>query len=89
MSQCFKCRKPTKHEHEAIRNLSRGEATEYQQQLALKFIVDTICRADDLLYIPNSIDETAFLNGRAFVGKKLQKLIKLPLSNENEAETDV
>lgn len=89
MNQCFECRKPTKSEHEAIRNLGRGQATEYQQQLALKFIVDSISRADDLLYIPDSIDQTAFLNGRAFVGKKLQKLIKLPLSNDNEAEPNV
>ena len=85
INQCFVCIAPTRQEHEAIKNLSKGEATEYQQQLALKYIVHGISRADDLLFIPDSMSETGVLNGRAFVGKKIQKLIKLPLSDK-EAE---
>ena len=87
INQCFECRKPSRYEHEAIKSLSKGDATEHQQQLALKYIIDGICRSDDLLFIPDSMSETGVLNGRAFVGKKLQKLIKLPLSDDKEAET--
>ena len=91
ISQCLVVKKPTKHEHEAIKNLSKGIATEHQQRLALKFIINSVSRAQDLLYIPGStFDETAFLNGRAFVGQNILKLLNVPIGTyEDKAENDV
>ncbi|QDP61495.1 MAG: hypothetical protein Unbinned8596contig1000_8 [Prokaryotic dsDNA virus sp.] len=79
----------TNDEQRAIKSVWRGDATEYQQRLALKTIVNKLCRADDLLYVPNSFDETAFLQGRGFVGKRIMKVLNQPLekledtANEN------
>lgn len=67
-------------ETRAIKSLWRGDATEYQQRLALKVIVNKLCRASDLLYIPDSFDQTAFLQGRSFVGQLIMKTIKQPLN---------
>lgn len=87
---CLQVRQPHKHEHEALKNLSDGTATEYQQKLALKYIVDSLCRAHDLLYVPNSFDETAFINGRAFVGQNIVRIIKQPVGKyDKEAENNV
>ncbi len=83
-------KKPTKHEHEAIKCLSKGTATEHQQMLALKYITSSVSRMNDLLFIPGCPDETVFLNGRAFVGQNILKLIKMPIGiYNNEAEINV
>jgi len=83
-------RQPHKHEHEALKNLSKGVATDYQQKAALKYIVEALCRTHDLLYIPNSFDETAFINGRAFVGQNITRILKQPIGKyDTEAENNV
>ena len=88
INQCFKVRKPTESEHSALKSLHKGDATEYQQQLALKYIVNSLSRAQDALYIPDSFDETAFLNGRAFVGQNILKLLNVPVGTyQDKAET--
>lgn len=78
-SECFKCRELTKPEHEALKALHAGEADEYQQQLALKVIVNVFSRAQDMTYIPGSFDQTAVLSGRAFVGQKILKYLNIPV----------
>ena len=92
-SSCFQVPSINKREIESIKALSVGEATPYQQKLALMVIVNKISRAQDLLYIPESFDETAFLNGRAFVGQKILKHINMPIGKlnklEEEEQTDV
>ena len=70
---------PDEHDHAALVALSKGEATEHQQVLALRLIVNNFSRAHDLLYIPDSFDQSAFLNGRAFVGQKILKFINKPV----------
>lgn len=88
INQCFKVRKVTEAEHSALRALHNGDATEYQQRLALKYIINSTSRAQDQLYIPNSFDETAFLNGRAFVGQHILKLLNVPVGTyQDKAET--
>lgn len=82
--ECVKTPPLTTAEEQAIKSLSRGDASEYQQRLALKVIVNKLCRADDLLYIPGSFDGTAFLQGRGFVGQRITKIIKQPLNSMNE-----
>ena len=76
---CFKTLPVDKHDVEAIKAVNKGTATEHQQKLAIAVIVNKFSRAQDLLYIPNSSDETAFLNGRGFVGQKILKIISQPI----------
>lgn len=76
------------NEHRAIRALYQGVASEHQQRLALKVIVNKISRARDVLYVPGSTDATAFLNGRAFVGQQLLKYLNLPVGKMKEVEND-
>ena len=75
----FKCRKPSKAEANAFKRLYEGTAQPHQQQMALKYLVDALCRPHDMLYLPGDPESTAFLNGRAFVGQKILKLIKVPI----------
>lgn len=89
-NQCVKLIEPSKREIEAIKAVYKGEATPGQQRQCLVTIVNKLSRAKDLLYIPGSFDETAFLNGRAFVGLKVLKYINLPPGKLKEkAEDDV
>ncbi len=76
---CFKCRNPTKAEANAFKKLYEGTAQAHQQQAALKFLVDSLCRPHDVLYIPGDPETTAFINGRAWVGQKILKYIKVPI----------
>lgn len=69
----------TKQEVVALKALANGDATETQQKLALYVIVNKFSRAQDLLYVPGSFDETAALNGRAFVGQQILKYLKIPV----------
>lgn len=78
----------TEEERQAIKSLWHGNATEYQQRLALKVIVNKLARADDLLYVPNSFDETAFLQGRGFVGTQIMKILKQPLKQLEDSSND-
>ena len=82
---CLQVEELDKQEHIAIKNLSKGEASEYEQKLALSVIVKKFAREGDLLYVPSNPDETAFLNGRAYVGTRIKKYITLPVrENTNE-----
>ena len=64
----------------AIQALERGEATPEQQKRALKWIVETASSTYDLSYRPESERDTAFAEGRRFVGLNIVKLLKLQLS---------
>ncbi len=66
-------------EHAALKALSRGEATPGQQQMALYVVVNKFSRANETLYIPGSFDETAFLEGRGFVGQRILMYLKKPV----------
>ena len=72
-------------EHIALKAVVNGEGSEYQQKLAMKVIVDKFAMANNLLYVPDSFDKTAFINGRAFVGNKIKLYIKKPVSKEEPA----
>lgn len=88
-TECLRCRELTEQEHIALRTLSMGEANEYQQKLALKVIVNVFSRTHDLLYVPDSFDQSALLNGRAFVGQKILKYLNLPVGKLQEDNNDV
>ena len=80
--------KITKEEVHALRDLHQGVATERQQQVALYVIINKFSRAQDLLYIPDSFDQTAILNGRAFVGQQILKYINIPVGKIDEILSD-
>lgn len=66
----------------AIKSLAVGEASADQQMLALEVIVKKLSRAFDLGYLPGSFDESAFLNGRMFVGMQITKVVNQPMKDE-------
>jgi len=88
-NECFVTKKLDKTEIEALKALNAGTASAYEQKLALATICNTFSRAQDLPYIPGSFDETAFFNGRAFVGQQILKIINLPIGKLIKAEDDV
>lgn len=63
----------------AIQALNRGDATPEQQQRALRYIVETAAGTYDLSYRPDSERDTAFAEGRRFVGLTVVKLTKINL----------
>ena len=83
----FYCAPLDKHEKQAISNLAKGEATEYQQRLALKVIVNKFSRAHDVLYIPGSFDASAFLSGRGYVGALILQHLNIPVGQLEDTET--
>jgi len=86
---CFRYKALTKEEHQALTSLNKGEANEYQQRLALSVIVNKFSRAHNTLYIPDSFDQSAFLNGRAFVGHEILKHLQIPVGQlDNEVKED-
>lgn len=74
---------------EALKALNQGTASADQQRLALYVIVNKLSRAHDVLYLPGSFDESAFLSGRGFVGQKILKYIKIPIGKLNEIKESV
>lgn len=65
----------------AVKALALGEATAVQQQLALKWMIENAAGTYDLSYRSDADGgerETAFAEGRRFVGLQLVKLINLP-----------
>ena len=65
----------------AIKALAAGVANEGQQQRALGWIVNTLCGTYDLSFRDgdNADRNTAFAEGKRFVGLQLVKLTKLVL----------
>ena len=72
----------TEAEVRAIKQCWAGQATDHQQKVAIATIVNKLSRANDLLYIPGGLEgdrDTAFLNGRAFVGQRISYFLNFPL----------
>ena len=63
----------------AIKALDRGEATPEQQRRALTTIIEGISMYYDLSYRSDPYD-TAFAEGRRFVGAQIVKLTKLNIN---------
>ena len=64
----------------AIKGLAAGTANPEQQQRALKWILENACATYDLSYHPTSDRDTAFAEGRRFVGLQIVKMLKINLS---------
>ena len=59
-----------------IQGCYAGEANAHQQRLAIDTIIDKLSMADFLSYQAGSFDQSAFLAGRAYVGKSTRLVIK-------------
>ena len=64
----------------SLQALAKGEADAGQQQRALRWIVEAVCATYDQSFRPESERETAFAEGRRFVGLTLVKAMKLDIS---------
>jgi len=71
----------------AIKALDSGTATSEQQRLAMTAIIEDLCGYYDLSYRPgeDGARETAFAEGKRFVGAQLVKLTKLDINRINRA----
>lgn len=66
----------------ALQAVRRGEATPDQQARAMEFIVGTVSDRNGMSFYPgpDGDRETAFAEGRRFVGNQIVKLTNTPLS---------
>lgn len=65
----------------SIQAVAEGVADEVQQRLAIKTIVEQLCATYDLSYSPDSERDSAFAEGKRFVGLQVAKLTKLNYTN--------
>lgn len=84
--ECFKVPKLTKREVMALQAVKQGTADAYQQRLALAVISNKFCRTQDVLFIVNAPDQTAFLNGRAFAGMQILKTLNIKVGQLQDDE---
>jgi len=75
--EAFKVQALTNREAWAIRMLEEGTADPHNQRLALSAILTKLCRAYDCHFVPGAPDETAFLEGRGFVGQQITKVLRM------------
>ena len=61
----------------AIQQLEQGTATPEMQKRALNWLITGVCGTYDQSYIPLDTHETAFKEGKRFVGNTLIKMLKL------------
>ncbi len=77
----------TKAEVAALQALRRGEASPDQQLRALECIIGKISDRNGMSFRPGGLEgdrDTAFAEGRRFVGNQIVRLTKLPLSKIKE-----
>ena len=63
----------------ALQALARGTATEEQQRRALQYVIENICGTYDMSFRSGRPDDSAFAEGKRFVGLQIVKLLKLNL----------
>jgi hypothetical protein len=64
----------------AIQAVAEGRADEDQQRRAIKAIVEGVCQTYELSYSPDSERDSAFAEGKRFVGLQIAKLLRLNLT---------
>ena len=55
----------------ALKALEAGEAGPYEQQLALKTIVDNFCGTYQRSFLPGQPNESTFMQGRQYPGQRI------------------
>jgi len=71
----------TLYEKNSLKAVWAGEANAGEQRTAMNVIIDKLSMADFMAYQVGSFDQTAFLNGRSFVGKATRRILKLEQEN--------
>lgn len=61
----------------AIKALAVGEASPEQQKRAMQWLVEIVCGTYDLSYKPDSDRNTAFAEGKRFIGLQIVKAVRL------------
>ena len=79
--------KADKADTAALQALARGEASTEQQKRALRWIIEAAAATYDQSYRPDT-HETAFAEGRRFVGNTLVKELKINLLNLKERKSN-
>lgn len=67
----------------ALQALAAGTANDEQQKIALDYIIKDLCGTYDLSYRPGGLEgdrDTAFAEGKRFVGSQIVKLLNLKSS---------
>jgi len=64
----------------ALKALANGDATPFQQKLALALIMKKFSRVYDIPFLEGSSDGSAFLMGRGFVGNRIDLHLKQSVS---------
>lgn len=64
----------------ALKGLANGTASPEQQQRALKWIIESACGTYDMTFRPEGDRDTAFAEGRRFVGLQIVKALHMDLS---------
>ena len=72
----------------AIQAVMMGRASEAQQRRAMQFIVHSLCATYDLSYRPSSDRDTAFAEGKRFVGLQLVKFANLNIARVRGKQTE-
>jgi hypothetical protein len=69
----------------AVRAVYNGEAEPHQQRRAMEWIMNNACEIKELSYRPDGeggFGDTAFAEGRRFVGIQIAKLVSMPRKTE-------
>jgi hypothetical protein len=64
----------------AIQQLERGEAGPEMQKRALSWIINNAAKTYDMSYRPGDTHDTAFAEGKRYVGNEIVKMLKLDAS---------
>ena len=64
----------------AVQDREQGQAVEHQQKILLEWIITQASDAYGLSYRPGDTHDTAFAEGRRFVGLEIVKMLKLEAS---------
>jgi len=67
----------SKTEHIAFQAVYDGEANAGQQRLVMDMIIKAFCRYDDISFRPENQYETAFAEGKRFVGSQIIKRLSV------------
>ena len=73
----------------AMRALSKGQATDGQQQLAFAWIINVACRVDEPTHWAGDSHTTAYLEGRRSIAADIVKLIKAKPGKEKDTPSNV
>jgi hypothetical protein len=74
---------------QAVQSLARGQASADQQTRVLALLINGLCGTYDLSYRPDGDRDTAFAEGKRFVGLQLVKLTAVNISELERIERDL